>query len=113
MDNAELRDELLAHMGQMETKIGTMETNIPTSLLGRIEQGEGSPLARIERGKARLEGRLLLRIDETETKLLKEFRKWSIPVTSKVRTSEITLVGSNERISLLEERVDALEQGSA
>ena len=102
MDNGELRDELLAHMGRMEA-----------NLLARIEHGEVALLARIERVESQLEERLLLRIEETETKLLKEFRKWSIPVTSKVRTSEITLVGSNERISLLEERVDALEQGSA
>ncbi len=59
-----------------------------------------------------MEERLLLRIEQTETRLLTEFRKWAVPVTARVRTAEVTLVGNNERVGLLEERVDILEQNA-
>ncbi len=44
-----------------------------------------------------------------ETTLLKEFRKWAVPMNTRTRVFELTSQGLTERLSLVEERLDALE----
>ena len=63
----------------------------------------------IERMDAQ-ELRLLERIEKSETRLLSEFRKWVVPFTARTRVFEATGIGLTDRMSLLEERVDELEQ---
>ena len=46
-----------------------------------------------------------------ETTLLKEFRKWAVPMNTRTRVFEATTQGLTERLSLVEERLDALETG--
>jgi hypothetical protein len=60
--------------------------------------------------EARLETRLLERIEKTETTLLREFRKWAISFESRFRANEILVGGFSERMVSLEERVGGLEQ---
>ena len=44
-----------------------------------------------------------------ETTLLKEFRKWAVPMNTRQRVFEVTSQGLTERLTLVEERLDALE----
>jgi hypothetical protein len=57
-----------------------------------------------------LEMRLLERIERSETRLLSEFRKWVVPFTALNRVFEATGIGRTDRVSMLEERIDGLEQ---
>ncbi len=54
--------------------------------------------------------RLLERIERSETRLLSEFRKWVVPFTALNRVFEATGIGRTDRVSMLEERIDGLEQ---
>jgi hypothetical protein len=53
---------------------------------------------------------MLERIESVETTLLKEFRKWAIPIQADVRVNKAYKVGFDERLSVLEERVADLEK---
>jgi hypothetical protein len=55
---------------------------------------------------------LLERIEKTETTLLKEFRKWATRIEARGRVAETSILGFNERLTVLEERVDDLENAS-
>jgi hypothetical protein len=63
--------------------------------------------------KAELEAtkvELLERLEKVETNLLKEFRKWAIPVQSAVKVHQAYAVGFDARLSLIEERLNDLER---
>jgi hypothetical protein len=57
-----------------------------------------------------VETRLLERIERTETTLLKEFRKWAIPIDAHLRVNKAYSIGFDERLSSLEERMNNLEK---
>jgi hypothetical protein len=57
-----------------------------------------------------LETRLLERIENTETRLLREFRKWAVSFESRFRANEILVNGFGERMAGLEERVGDIER---
>ena len=52
---------------------------------------------------AAMEQRLAGKIETTETTLLREFRKWAVPVESRQRNFNVTLEGFEERLTLLED----------
>lgn len=52
----------------------------------------------------------LERIEKTETTLLKEFRKWAVRIAARGRVMDASVTGFSERLRVLEERVDDLEQ---
>lgn len=52
---------------------------------------------------------LLERIEKVETTLLKEFRKWAVRIEAAARTSGANQIGFEERLHVLETRVDDLE----
>jgi hypothetical protein len=58
---------------------------------------------------ASLEERLLARLEQSETSLLKAFRSWAVRFETRFKASEILVGGFNERLSSLEERVGDLE----
>lgn len=64
----------------------------------------------IARALEALETKMLERIESVETTLLKEFRKWAIPIQADVRVNKAYKVGFDERLSVLEERVADLEK---
>ena len=47
---------------------------------------------------------------DLETKLLKEFRKWEVPTTARLKTQDIQIDGLDRRLSLVEERLNDLAQ---
>ena len=53
---------------------------------------------------------VLERVEQVETKLLKEFRKWAISFESRFKANEILVSGFSERVANLEERVSDLER---
>ncbi len=56
------------------------------------------------------EERTAERIEDMETKLFKEFRKWAISFESRFKANEALVVGFSERMTNLEERVGDLER---
>lgn len=52
---------------------------------------------------------LLERIEQVETTLLKEFRKWAVRIEARSRTNEAFATGFNARLAVVEERVQDLE----
>ncbi len=48
--------------------------------------------------------------EKTETTLLKEFRKWAISFESRFKANDALVVGFNERLISLEERLSDLER---
>ncbi len=56
------------------------------------------------------EARTAERIEDMETKLLKEFRKWAVSFESRFKANEALVVGFSERMVSLEERVGDLER---
>ncbi len=56
------------------------------------------------------EERMAERIEDMETKLLKEFRKWALSFESRFKANEALVVGFSERMVNLEERVGDLER---
>ncbi len=54
---------------------------------------------------------LLARDERDVTTLLKEFRKWAVPMNTRQKIFEATLPGIAERVTLLEDRLTELEQG--
>jgi hypothetical protein len=52
---------------------------------------------------------MLERMEKVETTLLREFRKWATRIEARGRVAEASLTGFNERLSVLEERVDDIE----
>lgn len=56
-----------------------------------------------------LETRVLERIERVETTLLKEFRKWAVPIDANLRVNKAYSLGFDERLASLEERVTDLE----
>lgn len=57
-----------------------------------------------------METRMLERIERTETTLLKEFRKWAVPIDANLRVNKAYSVGFDARLSSLEERMIHLEE---
>jgi len=57
----------------------------------------------------RTETNLLERIEKTETNLLKEFRKYAIRIEARGRVTDALQIGYNERLTVLEQRVDDIE----
>ncbi len=53
---------------------------------------------------------LIERIEQAETTLLKEFRKWAVPQSARMKVFEVNVHGLAERVELLEERMTDLEQ---
>lgn len=47
---------------------------------------------------------------DLETKLLREFRKWEVPRTARFKTQDIQIDGLGRRLSLVEERLNDLDQ---
>ena len=66
----------------------------------------GRLLDRIEAVKTTL----LEHNEATETKLLKDFRKWAVSFESRFRANEVLVSGFSERMANLEERVSDLER---
>lgn len=56
-----------------------------------------------------VENRLLERIERTETTLLKEFRKWAVPIDASLRVNKAYSIGFDERLTSLEDRMNNLE----
>jgi hypothetical protein len=56
-----------------------------------------------------LRNELLERIEKTETTLLREFRKWAVRIESVGRVNETRSIGLEQRVSVLEERLNDLE----
>ncbi len=54
---------------------------------------------------------LLERIEQTETTLLKEFRKWAVRIEATTRTNHSYAVGFDERLRVLESRMDDFDEG--
>ena len=54
---------------------------------------------------------LIERIEKSETTLLKEFRKWAVRIESPLKATQVLVGGFNERLSVLEERIEELERG--
>jgi hypothetical protein len=52
---------------------------------------------------------LIERIEDTETRLLKEFRKWAVRIESVGRVNETRSIGLDQRIAVIEERLNDLE----
>lgn len=52
----------------------------------------------------------LERMEKIETTLLNEFRKWAVPFGARMRVFEAIGTGLTERVTLLEERMNGLEQ---
>ena len=57
-----------------------------------------------------METRMLERSERTETTLLKEFRKWAVPIDANLRVNKAYSVGFDARLSSLEERMIHLEE---
>ena len=49
------------------------------------------------------------RLDEMETKLLREFQVWAVSFESRFRANEILVGGFNERLIAVEERLSDIE----
>ena len=67
---------------------------------------EHATRADLEAGLTKLQTSVLERIEKFETTLVAEFRKWAVPTAARLTSLE-TL---NERVLLIEERLDQLEK---
>ena len=56
-----------------------------------------------------LRSELLARIEKTQITLLKEFRNWAVRIESAGRVSAGIVVGLEQRVAVLEERLNDLE----
>jgi hypothetical protein len=77
-----------------------------TQMLEHIEDAKTDMRERIEEAKTEM----LERIDRTETTLLKEFRKWAVRMEARGRVADASMTGFNERLRVVEERLDDLEE---
>lgn len=50
------------------------------------------------------------RTRDMETKLLMEFRKWAVRIASDNKVMKATMLGLSERLSMVEERLDDIDQ---
>jgi hypothetical protein len=57
-----------------------------------------------------LRNEMLEQIEDSETRLLKEFRKWAVRIESAGRVYEARSFGLDQRVTVLEERVNELEE---
>jgi len=55
---------------------------------------------------------MIERIEDSETKLLKEFRKWAVRIEAAGRVTDARSFGLDQRVAVLEERVNELEEPS-
>ncbi len=53
---------------------------------------------------------MLERMEQMETTLLKEFCKWAVPNSARLKVHEVGLNALSERVELIEERLTNLEQ---
>jgi len=56
-----------------------------------------------------LRNEMIERIEDTETRLLKEFRKWAVRIEAVGRVNETRSIGLDQRIAVIEERLNDLE----
>ena len=56
-----------------------------------------------------LRAEMIERIEDTETRLLKEFRKWAVRIEAVGRVNETRSIGLDQRIAVIEERLNDLE----
>jgi hypothetical protein len=66
--------------------------------------------AQLEASEARVETRLLERLEKVETTLLAEFHKWASPLDKRVRSHTAGLGAIDADLELLRIRVEKLEQ---
>jgi len=64
---------------------------------------------RLDERLTALRGEMIERIEDSEAKLLKEFRKWAVRIESVGRVNETRSIGLDQRVSVLEERLNDLE----
>lgn len=88
------RSEMKAELGQMEERLLQHTERVRMELL---EQA------------ARLHMESLERTQKVETTLLKDFRKWAISFESRFKANDALVVGFNERLVSVEERLSDLE----
>ncbi len=73
------------------------------------EYATKTDIAELRTEMAAQEIRLLERMEQVETRLLTEFRKWAVPMNSRTKVFEATAGALMERVTMLEERVTGLE----
>jgi hypothetical protein len=75
--------------------------------------GDQSPATKQDLGKAidALEQRLTETMRDMQTEVLRAFHNWARPVEIKTRSLGAAIAGLEERISLLEERLNASDRG--
>ena len=78
----------------------------------RISALESKFEATLDSRISALRAELIERIEDTETRLLKEFRKWAVRIESVGRVNETRSIGLEQRVSVLEERLNDLEDRS-
>jgi len=89
-----------------DDQIVSLVNDSKTELLGRIEDVRTEMIGRIDDAKTDM----LERIEQTETTLLKEFRKWAVRIEARGRVVDASMTGFNERLRVVEERLDDLEE---
>jgi len=79
---------------RLETRFVSLETKIETKIDQRITA---------------LRDEMIERIEDTETRLLKEFRTCAVRIESVGRVNETRSIGLDQRIAVIEERLNDLE----
>jgi hypothetical protein len=102
-------DESPVTQKQLRDAISESETR----LLDAISSTEKRMQEALSSTNEALEMRLLERIEKSETALLTEFRKWAMPVSSRLKLNETWQVSFTasvtERLAFIEERLATLE----
>ena len=75
----------------------------------RLNEANAHLDERLHATETKLKDDLAERLDDVETKLLREFRKWAMPIEGSRRVQQVLNSNVDERLSALETRVSDLE----
>lgn len=99
------RSEMKTELGKMEERLIDHSDRVRMDLLEHTDRVRMDLLEHTDR--VRME--LLERTEKVETILLREFRKWAISLESRFKANDALVVGFNERLVSVEERLSDLE----
>ena len=98
-DNAPVTTAFLTKI--FDVRIAALETSLEAKMDARF--------AKLDDRITSVRTELIESIEDTETRLLKEFRKWAVRIESVGRVNETRSIGLEQRIAVLEERLNDLE----
>lgn len=103
MDN-----ELKAYLEDMRRELRQNAESVGSHVLGHVDAVE----LRMREQMEAVEVRMRNHTEAVETRLLSEFWKWARTADARYRQNQGVVNGLSERVSIVEERLMDLEQGS-